>query len=218
MNATASSGVPGSMINRTYVFPYGEQDTKGRAFRSLRCDHDFTEVYGLELVAGRPFNKESQSDTYEAFIINESGVKAFGWNPSQEALGKELWDRRYPVIGVVKDYHWWGLQSEIEPMISRVVPDLFRSITLTVQPSNMRSTLAFLKNKYGELFPGDRFEIFIFASALALIIALCTVGYQALRQELLILQIHCVTSKARNWQFVIQEISPSILSGFVYVQ
>jgi putative ABC transport system permease protein len=160
MNATASSGVPGSMINRTYVFPYGEQDTKGQAFRSLRCDHDFTEVYGLELVAGRSFNKEIQSDTYEAFIINESGVKAFGWKSPQEALGKELWDRRYPVIGVVKDYHWWGLQRGIEPMIMRVVPDLFRSITLTVKPSNMQSTLAFLEKKYGELFPGDHFEYF----------------------------------------------------------
>lgn len=160
LKATASSGVPGSMINRTYVYPYGEQETKGQAFRSLRCDHDFTDVYGLKLAAGRPFNKEIQSDTYEAFIINESGVKAFGWDSPEEALGKELWDRRYAVIGVVKDYHWWGLQREIEPMIMRVVPDLFRSITLTVQPSNMKSTLAFLEKKYAELFPGDHFEYF----------------------------------------------------------
>jgi putative ABC transport system permease protein len=160
LNATASSGVPGSMINRTYVFPYGEQDTKGQAFRSLRCDHDFTEVYGLELVAGRSFNKEIQSDTYEAFIINESGVKAFGWDSPEEALGQELWDRRYPVIGVVRDFHWWGLQRKIEPLIMRVVPDLFRSITLTVQPSNMQNTLAFLEKKYAALFPGDHFEYF----------------------------------------------------------
>ena len=158
LNATASSGVPGSMINRTYVFPFGEQDSKGQAFRSLRCDHDFAEVYGLEFVAGRPFNKKIQSDTYEAFIINESGVKAFGWNSPEEALGKELWDRRYPVIGVVRDYHWWGLQRKIEPMIMRVVPDLFRSITLTVNTSDMQSTLSFLEKKYNELFPGDLFE------------------------------------------------------------
>jgi putative ABC transport system permease protein len=160
LNATASSGVPGSMINRTWIFPFGEQDSKGQAFRSLRCDHDFTEVYGLEFVAGRPFNKNIQSDTYETFIINESGVKAFGWNSPEEALGKELWDRRYPVIGVVKDYHWWGLQRSIEPMIMRIVPDLFRSISLTVNTADMQRTLAFLERKYGELFPGDLFEYF----------------------------------------------------------
>ncbi len=160
LNATASSGVPGSMINRTWVFPSGEQDTKGQAFRSLRCDHDFTEVYGLTLVAGRPFNNKIQSDTYEAFIINESGARAFGWSTPEEALGKELWERRYPVIGVVKDFHWWGLQREIEPMIMRVVPDLFRSITLTVNTADMQNTLGFLNKKFNELFPGDLFEYF----------------------------------------------------------
>ncbi|MGB6865947.1 MAG: ABC transporter permease [Candidatus Aminicenantaceae bacterium] len=160
LNATASSGVPGSMINRTWVFPFGEQDTKGQAFRSLRCDHDFAEVYGLMLVAGRPFNKEIQSDIHEAFIINESGARAFGWSTPEEALGKELWERRYPVIGVVKDFHWWGLQREIEPMIMRVVPDLFRSITLTVNTADIQSTLGFLNKKFDELFPGDVFEYF----------------------------------------------------------
>jgi putative ABC transport system permease protein len=160
LNASASSGVPGSMINRTWVFPFGEQDSNGHAFRSLRCDHDFTEVYGLEFVAGRPFNKKIQSDTHKAFILNESGVKAFGWNSPEEALGKELWDRHFPVIGVVKDYHWWGLQREIEPMIMRVVPDLFRSITLTVNTAEMQRTLTFLEKKYTELFPGDLFEFF----------------------------------------------------------
>jgi putative ABC transport system permease protein len=160
LNASASSGVPGSMINRTWVFPFGEQDSNGQAFRSLRCDHDFTVVYGLEFVAGRPFNNKIQSDTYEAFIINESGVKAFGWNSPEEALGKELWDSRYPIIGVVKDYHWWGLQREIEPMIMRVVPDLFRSITLTVNTTDMQNALVFLKKKYAELFPNDLFEYF----------------------------------------------------------
>jgi putative ABC transport system permease protein len=160
LNATASSGVPGSMINRTWIFPFGEQDTKGQAFRSLRCDHDFTEVYGLMLVAGRPFNKEIQTDIHEAFILNESGARAFGWSTPEEALGKELWDRRYPVIGVVKDFHWWGLQRQIEPMIMRVVPSLFRSITLTVNTADMQSTLGFLNKKYEELFPGDLFEYF----------------------------------------------------------
>ena len=97
-------------------------------------------MYGIELVAGRDFNKEIQSDTYEAFILNEAGVKVFGWSSPEEALGKLLWDQAYPVIGVVKDFHWWGLQREIEPMIMRVVPDLFRSITLTVNTSNMQDT------------------------------------------------------------------------------
>jgi putative ABC transport system permease protein len=45
-------------------------------------------------------------------------------------------------------------------MIMRVVPDLFRSITLTVNTAEMQRTLTFLEKKYTELFPGDLFEFF----------------------------------------------------------
>ena len=160
INGTASSGVPGSMINRTWVYPSDEEAEKGQAFRSLRCDHDFTSVYGIELVAGRYFDKTIPTDTYQAFIINEAGVKAFGWSSPEDAIGKLLWDRRYSIVGIVKDFHWWGLQRTIEPMIMRVVPDLFRSITLTVSTTNLTETLTFIETKYRELFPGDMFEYF----------------------------------------------------------
>jgi putative ABC transport system permease protein len=160
LNATATSGVPGSMINRTWVFPAGEEDSRGQAFRSLRCDHDFTKVYGIEMVAGRHFNKEIRTDTHQAFIINESGVKAFGWNSPEEAIGKKLWEERYRVIGVAKDYHWWGLQREIEPMIMRVVPGLFRSLTFTIRTTGTAETIGFLEQTYQELFQGDLFEYF----------------------------------------------------------
>jgi len=159
-DVSAASGVPGSMINRTYVFPYGEQESKGAAFRSLRCDHDFLKVYGIKLVSGRFFDPALQTDTYQAFVINESGVKAFGWASPEEALGKKLWDEAIPVIGVVKDFHWWGLQHDIEPLIMRVVPDLFRSFTLTVSTDDLAGTLKFLESKFNRLFPGDVFEYF----------------------------------------------------------
>ncbi len=160
LNATAASGVPGSMINRTWIYPSGEEAEKGRAFRSLRCDHDFLKVYDVELMAGRHFNKEIATDTYSAIIINEAGVKVWGWRSPDEAIGKLLWERRYPIIGVVKDFHWWGLQREIEPLLVRVAPDLFRSISLTVNTTDLQETLGFLEKTYQELFPGDVFEYF----------------------------------------------------------
>jgi len=157
LNATASSGTPGTMINRTWVYPPGRENTEGAAFRSLRCDHDFTRVYGLELAAGRPFDKTIASDTLEAFLLNETGARAFGWSP-EEAVGEHLWTQNIPVVGVVKDYHWWGLQRRIEPMIMRVVPELFRSLTLTVDTAGLPETLGFLEKTYARLFPGDLFE------------------------------------------------------------
>jgi len=160
LKASASSGVPGSQINRTWIYPKGKEAEQGRAFRSLRSDHDFMNVYDVDLIAGRMFDKKIQSDVIQSIIINEEGVKAFGWKSPEEAIGQELWERGYPIIGVVKNFHWWGLQRSIEPLLVRVVPELLRSITLEVRTENLSETLAFVEKKYKELFPGDVFEYF----------------------------------------------------------
>jgi len=160
LSAATSSGVPGTMINRTYVYPTGEQRAKGQAFRSLRCDADFLKVYGVELVAGRLFDKSLATDVNSAQIINETGVKMFGWKSPEEAVGKKIFDRGNLIVGVIKDFHWWGLQRPIEPLLVGYEPELLRTITLTVDTSRLQDAMTFIEAKYRELFPGDAFESF----------------------------------------------------------
>jgi len=158
--ATACSGVPGKGINSTYYYPTGLQAEKGQALRSLRADHDFFEVFEIPVVAGRPFQKDIATDTYSALVLNEQGAKAFGWATSEEAVGKTMTDRPIPVVGVVKDFHWWGLQRPIEPMVVRVAPDLFRYIAMKVDTKDLAVTIAHVKSVYDRLYPGEIFESF----------------------------------------------------------
>jgi putative ABC transport system permease protein len=157
--ASVSSGVPGSFINRTWIFPENEEKEKGQAFRSLRCDQEFIDTYNIELVAGRSFNLDNPGDILQTVIINEAGVEAFGWNSPEEAVGKYLGGHR-EIIGVTKNFHWWGLQHQIEPMLMRVVPDLFRSVTLTVDTKNMKETISFVGERYSKLFPESIFDYY----------------------------------------------------------
>lgn len=158
--ATACSGVPGKGINRTYYFPTGLQAEKGQALRSLRADHDFFEVFEIPVVAGRGFRKDIATDTYDALVLNEQGARAFGWTSAEEAVGETMTDRRVPVVGVVKDFHWWGLQRPIEPMVVRVAPDLFRYIAMRVDTKDLAGTIAHVKSVYDRLYPGEIFEYF----------------------------------------------------------
>ena len=158
--ATACSGVPGKGINRTYYYPTGLQAEKGQALRSLRADHDFFRVFDIPVVAGRPFQKDVATDTYGALVFNEQGARAFGWATSEEAVGKTMTDRPIPVIGIVKDFHWWGLQRPIEPMVVQVAPDLFRYIAMKVNTKDLPGTIAHVKAVYDRLFPGEIFEYF----------------------------------------------------------
>ncbi|MCU0244337.1 MAG: ABC transporter permease, partial [Acidobacteria bacterium] len=158
--ATACSGVPGKGINRTYYFPTGLQAEKGQALRSLRADHDFFEVFEIPVVAGRGFRTDIATDTYAALVLNEQGAKAFGWASAEEAVGKTMTDRPIPVVGIVKDFHWWGLQRPIEPMVVRVAPDLFRYIAMRVETQDLAATIAHVKSVYDRLYPGEIFEYF----------------------------------------------------------
>jgi putative ABC transport system permease protein len=158
--ATACSGVPGKGINRTYYYPTGFQAEKGLALRSLRADHDFFKVFDIPMAAGRPFQKDIATDTYSALVLNEQGAKAFGWGTADEAVGKTLTDRPIPIVGIVKDFHWWGLQRPIEPMVVRVAPDLFRYIAMKVETKDLPGVIAHVKAVYDRLYPGEIFEYF----------------------------------------------------------
>jgi putative ABC transport system permease protein len=69
-------------------------------------------------------------------------------------------DRPIPVVGIVKDFHWWGLQRPIEPMVVQVAPDLFRYIAMKVNTKDLPGTIAHVKAVYDRLFPGEIFEYF----------------------------------------------------------
>jgi putative ABC transport system permease protein len=64
------------------------------------------------------------------------------------------------ITGVVKDYHFAGLQNIIEPLALSRFSDDCRYLTLKVDTYNLEETLSFIKNKYKSLFPNRYFEYF----------------------------------------------------------
>ncbi|UCE21979.1 MAG: hypothetical protein JSV46_07150, partial [Candidatus Aminicenantes bacterium] len=105
-----------------------------------------------------------KTDFMGAFLINEAAVKAFGWTNPKEALGKRLLTghggRVNPIIGVTKDFHYRGLQSEVEPLVMEFLPWIFQYITLSIDISDLNETLAFVKSQWKALWPGHPFEHF----------------------------------------------------------
>jgi len=157
--AAASSSIPGRRMFYWRIFPTGEEgNSQGMNF--INADYDFIPEYGLELVAGRSFQRDMRTDAAgNGRILNEAAAHAFGWTPA-EALTKFIGPERGPIIGVIKDFHFKGLQSTIEPLVLSIWSDHFKCITLNVNTENLRETLSFIEKKYKELFPGYIFEYF----------------------------------------------------------
>ena len=165
--ATASRTVPGSKLGWNSVRLPSEKKNKGQFMNFEYVDADFFDEYDIELAAGRFFDKDLSTDVGGPIVLNEAAVKALGWHSPEEAVGKELiawWsqdvEQPQPIIGVVHDYHYEGLQNEIDPIVIVMAPKRFRSMTLTFESQNVTDVLSFTEKTWDSLFPNDVFRYY----------------------------------------------------------
>ncbi|MEM8909406.1 MAG: FtsX-like permease family protein, partial [Bacteroidota bacterium] len=123
-------------------------------------DYDYVETLGLDLVAGREFDLAFGTDHISSFVINERAVKRLQWENPEAALGQKLTveGKEGQVIGVLKDFHFRSLRTEIEPMIMEVRPGAFSFFAARVSNNNLPETLAFMEQQWKTFFPEKVFE------------------------------------------------------------
>ncbi len=102
-----------------WAYPEGHADEDHLVeMQYIAADEKYVPTLDLTLVAGRNFDPQRTSDR-DALIINEEAVRQMGWGTPENAIGKKVVSpSQHPagtVIGVVKDYHDWGLQNKIAP-------------------------------------------------------------------------------------------------------
>lgn len=113
---------------------------------------DFIDIQDIEIVSGRGFDTNLSTDS-TAIIVNEAFVRA---NGGIDPVGKNvrLWspqnDTR-PVIGVVKDFNFRSLRSEVSPAIFQVSRGSNWFFTIKVDPSNKKAAVDHAKEVYGSI-------------------------------------------------------------------
>lgn len=158
--ATVSSKPIGQRLDRWDTELVSEGERESRALNYLYIGPDFLDVYGIKVIAGRPFRREFSTDLNETYILNRSGAAEYGWTP-EEAIGKRLecWFAG-TVIGVVEDFHYQGLQSQIEPLAMVWRPEMFGIITLNINTEDITRTLGIVKDEWETQFPGHPIDYY----------------------------------------------------------
>src|SRR5688572_28864294 len=126
------------------------------------ADFDYIPLYKIKMVAGRAFSRDFATDTTQAMILNEAAVKMFGYSNPQQAIGRRFkqWGREGKIIGVVKDFHFRGLQEPIKPLSMRIEPGGSNLVSANIAAANLPSTIAAIENKWKELIPNRPFSYF----------------------------------------------------------
>ena len=94
-------------------------------------------------------------DTAKGFLVNEKLAIMVGYNNPQEIVGKQinLWKKKLPVIGVVKDFHTMSLHQPIEAtaMFNRIRN--YQTLSVKINPQSMQETIKQIQQKWEGAYP-----------------------------------------------------------------
>ncbi len=122
-------------------------------------DENFFSTMDIMFADGRSFDGKIPSDVNRACIINQAAAKALGWD---NAIGKTF---MYPqaadssgkmeVIGVIDDYHYYSLRSQVEPALWGWLPESFHGVVVKmVAGADREKLMSYIEKIWKDIFPG----------------------------------------------------------------
>lgn len=165
VSVTSGYGLPGDMFaGETVKLPTAEGD-KEQAVNLFFGDHEYVKTLGLRLIAGRDFSRDMSTDVDEAYIINETAVRQFGFGTAEKALGQIIkWDKwnkdsLHPqkigkVIGVVQDFHSKSLHEKVTASIIHIDPSVTYKVAAKLKTADMKESIARIKDVWNSFVPG----------------------------------------------------------------
>ena len=165
IDVTSGYGLPGDLFAGDGIKLPTKEGEKDYAANVFIGDQDYVKTLGLHIIAGRDFSREMATDASEAFIINETAVKEWGFGSPEKAIGHPVyWDEWAPtdslhpvkkgkVIGVVQDFHYKSLHEKVTASVIQVYPQVTYTVAAKLKTAGMTNTLAFIKDKWSQFVP-----------------------------------------------------------------
>lgn len=131
----------------------GEQDLQ---LFNMYAGENFNKFFDLEMKDGRWFNPSARLDS-TSFVINEAAAKAMNFdNP----IGKwiDFWGERGTIVGVVKDFHFQSLHTEIKPLIFNQRSDYFPTMYVKTSGNDAAQAIAAAEKVFNQHSPNEVFQ------------------------------------------------------------
>ena len=118
-------------------------------------DEAYLPTFKIPLAQGRNFSADFPSDSANSVLVNESFVKQAQW---KNAIGQTVnfWydNKKYNVIGVVKDYHYASLNEKIGPQLFTMKKDNhYGMVYIKIKPNTAAESLQTIQKTFKQLFP-----------------------------------------------------------------
>ncbi|MGD9345301.1 MAG: ABC transporter permease [Candidatus Aminicenantes bacterium] len=159
LDVTATSSLPTFIGSGTSgAWWEGKPDNLRIQMQFVSVDYNYLDTFKMEMAEGRFFSKDFESDKTESFVLNEAAIKSMGMNSPVGRQFAAIGRDRSTIIGVIKNFNYKSLHSEIEPLILVMDPNWFRYACIRISSENIEETIAFLEkiwNKFSAGYPFD---------------------------------------------------------------
>jgi len=131
----------------------GDRD-EGMDFNNLEVGYDFLPILGVEMAQGRNYSRE-YADEKSKIIFNETAIKQMGL---KDPIGHtiRLWGQEREIIGVVKDFNYESLYTEVKPCLIQLV-SMSPKIMVKLDGLHMNETIEQIRKLYEQRNEGVAF-------------------------------------------------------------
>lgn len=150
INITSTSGDP--------TWEGKDPQVDKNSFRLFFTEQDFVTTMKLELLQGRNFSRELESDS-TSIILNEAAVRGMNIEDPINMIVK-FWGMDARVIGVVKDFHLNSVYEEIEPLIIINWAENTEYVTVRAAQGQEARALDVMEETYARFMPGHIFDYY----------------------------------------------------------
>ena len=148
------------------MWPDGGDSAHAVTSQTLMTDEHYSETYRIPMAAGVFYNRAGESPASDSLrvVLNATAARALGWKTPEAAVGQRLHlagtSQPFLISGVVKDFHFEGMGSAIQPELFMHVDMTwtYRYLSFRLRPGNIGTTMEQLRRRWAVLMPGAAFE------------------------------------------------------------
>ena len=160
---SASEAIPSDYYFNytTYYDPNTDRDVR---MRRSNTDDGYLKTLEIPLTMGRDFDEALDNTEESRVIVNQTAMKALGWNTieGKRLKFKNSSDVGYLVVGVMEDFHYQDLQNAVEPLVHfyRDKKDLsgHRYLSLRVEDGQEEAIGKSISSKFAQIDSRRNYE------------------------------------------------------------
>ncbi len=170
---TISSQVPfNQSTSLMRATPVPGDESRKIDMQQISIGEDFTQLYDVELLAGRALSRDYAEDTYRLdddgeydqpvvnLLINALAVTALGYETPLDAIDKIFYevgenasDTQFRIVGVTEDVNYLGFFTKLRPFALKMPADRPNIASIRISTDDIPAALAAIDAVWNRLLP-----------------------------------------------------------------